>query len=485
MASLTDSAFEQDICAICLDPLSSAAVSTLPCKHAFHESCVDEMRAVGCNNVCPMCRADLPPGPEQLFEDAARRYVVLKRDVTHGGSWGAGWASFERTTEHEKEADAILGLWKVAAKQGHAKAHCGLGVFLKVRGDVAGAQGSYEAALASDPTLARAHSNLGLLKRDNKDLDGAEESFRESLVHCPDDADANSNLGAILHAKGDLTGAEGCYQTAIKADKKHAKAHNNLATLLMAKGDKKSAELLFRKAIKLDESYADAHYGLGTVLHSMGKPSTAEASLRKALSLVGPSNSRCHAAALARLAIVLVTKGDSQGAVDNFRASLAIDPNNSIAQGHLGVLLHTKAAAAVAAAAKNKITDNSTSSSTAAAAAAAAAEKTSTKVVSNHKSGGSGCKENLRAEQPSDTDESDSPDMWKEAEACYRAALAQNPQMSNIHSNLGALLRAQGNLEDAAEAFRNALAVDSSHAKAAEGLAAVEADSLKEQGGLN
>lgn len=195
-------------------------------------------------------------GPEQLFEDAARRYVALKREVTNEGSWGAGWGSFAKTPEQEEEAQYILTLWRDAAKEGHAKAHCGLGVFLKARGDLQGAEREYEAALAADPTLARAHSNLGLLKQAKGDTLGAEASFRESLVHCPTDADANSNLGALLHAKdgGDdgraKEEAEQCYRAAIKANKKHAKAHNNLASLLMANGNKQGAEAEFRKVMR-------------------------------------------------------------------------------------------------------------------------------------------------------------------------------------------------------------------------------------------
>ena len=72
-------------CPICLDPLASGNVCTLPCKHTFHAPCVEGLRSFGIKQVCPMCRAELPPGPEQLFEEAMRRYFELKRRVDQIG----------------------------------------------------------------------------------------------------------------------------------------------------------------------------------------------------------------------------------------------------------------------------------------------------------------------------------------------------------------------------------------------------------------
>ena len=54
-------------CAVCLDPLASgAALCTLPCTHTFHASCVEGLRSFGIQQVCPMCRVELPPGVEKL-----------------------------------------------------------------------------------------------------------------------------------------------------------------------------------------------------------------------------------------------------------------------------------------------------------------------------------------------------------------------------------------------------------------------------------
>ena len=62
-----------DECAICLEPLdpSSSDCCTLPCSHAFHIPCVEGLRSFGIKQVCPMCRAELPPGRSSSSSKAA------------------------------------------------------------------------------------------------------------------------------------------------------------------------------------------------------------------------------------------------------------------------------------------------------------------------------------------------------------------------------------------------------------------------------
>ena len=87
-------------CAICLDSLSQedGSVQALPCGHFFHGSCVEGLRARGVAKVCPLCRADLPPGADQMFEDATRRYFVVEARPRRGqsSSWGAPSAADQR-----------------------------------------------------------------------------------------------------------------------------------------------------------------------------------------------------------------------------------------------------------------------------------------------------------------------------------------------------------------------------------------------------
>ena len=65
---------EEDICAICQYPLSEEPSTKMPCSHVYHVACVEKLRSYDIKQVCPTCRVDLPPGPEQVYEEAVRRF---------------------------------------------------------------------------------------------------------------------------------------------------------------------------------------------------------------------------------------------------------------------------------------------------------------------------------------------------------------------------------------------------------------------------
>ena len=91
--------------------------------HVFHILCAEELRLFGIAHVCPISRAGLPPGLEQLFEQGSRLYNPLKQLVERsGGSWDRPTATQRRTI------DKVLGAWKVARDQGIYGAHSNLGV---------------------------------------------------------------------------------------------------------------------------------------------------------------------------------------------------------------------------------------------------------------------------------------------------------------------------------------------------------------------
>ncbi|XP_078489857.1 uncharacterized protein LOC144746316 [Ciona intestinalis] len=52
--SKTEKGDEKEQCAICLDDINGLKIKTLPCKHRFHETCVNQ--ALKVNNLCPICK---------------------------------------------------------------------------------------------------------------------------------------------------------------------------------------------------------------------------------------------------------------------------------------------------------------------------------------------------------------------------------------------------------------------------------------------
>jgi len=152
-------------CAICQDQLNAASATTLPCNHVFHKICVAELRKYGIVQVCPLCRGPLPPGPEKIHEEAARRYMVVLRQAVQGK---ASWAALPASAQHELDA-AIAG-WRAAAGDGYASAQLALGEMFAIGRGVAQ---SYEEAArlfkkASDQGHAQAQNNLGRLSRDGQ-----------------------------------------------------------------------------------------------------------------------------------------------------------------------------------------------------------------------------------------------------------------------------------------------------------------------------
>ena len=153
----------QPECAICLEPLTVASQSQkLPCKHTYHTDCVNQLRKFGIKQVCPLCRADLPPGPEQLFEEGIRRWVILERRYTgslespyqaHSKPWSAA------PGKDQRELEKCAGLLRAAAEQNEARSQCCLAqIYHYGKGlpqDIAVAMKWYEMAAASGLPLAQ------------------------------------------------------------------------------------------------------------------------------------------------------------------------------------------------------------------------------------------------------------------------------------------------------------------------------------------
>ena len=89
----------------------------LPCKHSYCRGCVAQLREKGVSQSCPLCRAPLPPGAEQLFDMGYRvwhrlnRFVEIDRNNPNDGTWA------ELSSEQQSEMDgAILVLEEAMAQ---------------------------------------------------------------------------------------------------------------------------------------------------------------------------------------------------------------------------------------------------------------------------------------------------------------------------------------------------------------------------------
>ena len=115
----------QGRCGICMQALSVSPVMTLACSHEYHRECVEKLRSLGVKEACPMCRAELPPGPEKLFEDAISRWLALHR--RHATDDMEPWQCGDLGDADRREIDEVMGMLREAAEGGDADAQRNLG----------------------------------------------------------------------------------------------------------------------------------------------------------------------------------------------------------------------------------------------------------------------------------------------------------------------------------------------------------------------
>lgn len=182
-------------CVICL---YSDSV-TMPCDHTFHAKCVVDLRAASLKPSCPLCRTNIPPGPEKAYIEAQRifyKYEQLKS------------AGLESTIiSREKLVKQFNELWKVASSEGHAKSQYNLGMSYQ---DGLGVTRNYEKAFelylkAAKQGLDTAQFNLhglyaqghGVKQNDSISFEWCLKSAKQGL------GEAQSAIGVIyIEGKG-------------------------------------------------------------------------------------------------------------------------------------------------------------------------------------------------------------------------------------------------------------------------------------------
>ena len=126
LSSSSDGAAAEEECAICLDSYAAGPIQTLECSHTFHVACVEKLRSFHLD-ACPNCRAGLPPGPQQVFDEAARQWMVLERRYGQGDKPWRKMNGGDREVMHE-----ILEKLRGIADQGHAEAQAVFGQLYRI-----------------------------------------------------------------------------------------------------------------------------------------------------------------------------------------------------------------------------------------------------------------------------------------------------------------------------------------------------------------
>ena len=313
-------------CAICLQPLQDAL--TLNCGHLFCRPCVAGYKRRGPNDACPLCREPLPPGAGQLCSELDVLYARLDTHLTRGSLAEAAAA---------RRAILAAATEAVALDPNHMQAHLELGYALEDAGDLTAAAAQLRAAIRAfdvihDSSLLRAntHNNLGSILSQEGDLEGAEREIQQSL-QLSETACAHVNLGIVMKKRGELARAEVECQAALRIDPNRSEAHCNLGNLKRARGDMEGAAVHLRTAVRLIPNCSASHANLAQVLLRMDELEEAEREYHEAIRC-DPDCTRCGLSTLQELGVVLMRRGDTDGARATWQKVLQVDPDGGAAE---------------------------------------------------------------------------------------------------------------------------------------------------------
>ena len=227
-----------------------------------------------------------------------------------------------------------------------------------------------------------------------------------------------NNLGTALQEERRYDQAVAHHLRATLLMPGYAPAHNNLGAALRAAGRLDEAIAAYQQALAIKPDFASASYNLANAWLEKGQAGASVDQYRRALQSANTVETHNN------LGIALAAKGDSAGAMSEFRAALALDDRSVQAHRNLGNMLLDMGSRAEGLVHLER------------AVALAPTEADATYDIGTLLLQ----EENFRA-----------------AAERFQAALRIRPQWAEAHNNLGIALASQGRLAEALDHFERAL----------------------------
>lgn len=163
-------------------------------------------------------------------------------------------------------------------------------------------------------------------------LDAAIAGYRAFLQQQPQHAEANRLLGLALFGRGEVAPARAALENAAGLAPPDAALWNDLGNARRASGDKAAAVEAFSAAVKAEPGFAFAHFNLADTLLEAGETERASAAYDDIIArgFAGFDGDFHVNRGLCRFRL-----GDAPGALDAFRAALALEPGHSRAAASL------------------------------------------------------------------------------------------------------------------------------------------------------
>jgi predicted O-linked N-acetylglucosamine transferase (SPINDLY family) len=180
--------------------------------------------------------------------------------------------------------------------------------------------------------LASPDLHASLRQHQAGNLDAAMAGYRAFLQEQPNHAEANRLLGLALFARGQVAPAREALERAAGLAPPNAALLNDLGNARRAMGDKAAAVEAFSAAIKAEPGFAFAHFNLADALLEAGDVQRASAAYEDIIArgIAGIDGDFHVNRGLCRLRL-----GDAAGAMEAFRAALALEAGHSRAAASL------------------------------------------------------------------------------------------------------------------------------------------------------
>jgi tetratricopeptide (TPR) repeat protein len=162
-----------------------------------------------------------------------------------------------------------------------AKTYYAAGLVAESHNDFAKAAAQYNQALKLAPENRAALYRLGVCQSHLKKYPEAIATWKKYLEATQNDPSAYSNLGFCHELAGELDQAEQAYREGIDKDPKSVPCRTNYGLMLARIGRTSEATLQLQAVL----SEAEVHYNLGSVLEMQGRHEGAKQEYRKALEL--------------------------------------------------------------------------------------------------------------------------------------------------------------------------------------------------------
>jgi tetratricopeptide (TPR) repeat protein len=190
----------------------------------------------------------------------------------------------------------------------------------------------YTSTLASEPNAWHIRNNLGYALWYRGDGAGAEREWRAALEIKPENDIVLSNLGVVYKGEKRFPEAVEYFKRALSIDPKFTDAHLHLSETYLEMGMTESAERHLRATVAISPLNIQGRNLLGELHLQRGDVAGAEEQFAKSVA------SRPNAAGYHRLGDISLRRGDWETAERNYQRALSLDPFDSHAHFQLGKL---------------------------------------------------------------------------------------------------------------------------------------------------